>query len=548
MPALVVRAEHPIDAGLELAHPELEPALLLAQRAALLGQRLEPALLRDSLRLLALQPDAAAIGLIEVPGLDQQLLDPLLVEVSVGDHLLHLPVEQLEHLRVLDAERAGAGGTVALGSRLHDALALVLELLVLVEQPLALGPGVLRVAHPGGAHRLAVERYGRDGGADVAHPLARGVELGARRHPRQALLDRGQVAADVVELREQAFPRRVRLGFPLEGRDLVAERGQRGQPQPHLFQLRARGRRFRHLAFEPLDPLGGGGPLVVGDAQLGLEGQRGLAEPLELLPPRPHFGQPALRRRRRGGGGALRRAGRCHALVGTGLGRLDLGQIDQPGAERVVAGAERRPPLLEPVLRGPDPLVPEDAREELRALGRGHRRHDGELLLPGEVGVEELVARHAEETGDALGDGADRVGDRRRIAVLVELGAVQGAQDAILVGAEGELELDLHPRARRRAATADGLPAAARRRHAVHRPGDGLEQRGLAGAVGADDAREARAELEIGVLVLAEIAEPQPVDLHQAPARSRSTASIRDSPRRTNASRSSSAGRGRRSR
>ena len=68
VPRLVVGAEHAVDPGLELAHPELEPALLLAQGAALLGQRLEPALLRDGLGLLALEPDAATIGLLEVPG------------------------------------------------------------------------------------------------------------------------------------------------------------------------------------------------------------------------------------------------------------------------------------------------------------------------------------------------------------------------------------------------------------------------------------------------------------------------------------------------
>ena len=175
---------------------------------------------------------------------------------------------------------------------------------------------------------------------------------------------------------------------------------------------------------------------MLGDSQLGLEGQRRLAEPLELLPPRPHFGEPALGQRSRVGRRSLRRTGRRHALAGTRLGGLDLGQIHQTGAQGVVARAERGAALLEPVLRGPNPLVPEDAREELCPLGRGHRRHDGELLLPGEVGVEELLAGHAEKAGDALGDGADGVGHRRRIAVLIELGAVQRAEDAILVGAE----------------------------------------------------------------------------------------------------------------
>ena len=54
------RGRHAVEPGLELAHAEPEPALLLAQRAALLGQRLEPALLRGGLGLLALEPDAGA--------------------------------------------------------------------------------------------------------------------------------------------------------------------------------------------------------------------------------------------------------------------------------------------------------------------------------------------------------------------------------------------------------------------------------------------------------------------------------------------------------
>ena len=208
--------------------------------------------------------------------------------------------------------------------------------------------------------------------------------------------------------------------------------------------------------------------------------------------------------------------------------------------------ARRRAAFFEPVLSGTDPLVAEHAREELGALGGSHRRHHGQLLLAGEVGVEELLTGHAEETRHPLGDGAERVGDRRRISILIEFGVVQRAKHTIVARPKGELHLHLDLGAGWRAAAADGLPAPAGGRHPVHCPGDRLENRGLAGAIGPDDAGQSRSQLQLGVLMLAEVAEADSIDLHQTPARSRSTVSINSSPRRTKASRSSSAGRRRR--
>src|SRR4029077_1849337 len=170
-----------------------------------------------------------------------------------------------------------------------------------------------------------------------------------------------------------------------------------------------------------------------------------------------------------------------------------------------------------------------------------------QLLLAGEVGVEELLTRHSKQAGDPLGDRADRIGGRRRLSVLVQLRAVQRANDAVLVRAEAELQFHLDARPGWRATPPDGLSTPPRGRHAVHGPGDGLEDRRLTGAVGTDDAGQAGAEHELGVLVLAEIGQPNAADLHQ-PAKPRSTLSTSASPSRTNASRSSSAGRGRRSR
>ena len=100
---------------------------------------------------------APAVGLDPAPGLELQLLDSLLVEVAVGDHLFHLAIEHAEDLAVLGAERTGAGRAVALGAGRDDALPLLLELLILIQQTLPLGPRILRITHPGGPQVLAVE-------------------------------------------------------------------------------------------------------------------------------------------------------------------------------------------------------------------------------------------------------------------------------------------------------------------------------------------------------------------------------------------------------
>src|SRR2546422_9566563 len=48
------------------------------------------------------------------------------------------------------------------------------------------------------------------------------------------------------------------------------------------------------------------------------------------------------------------------------------------------------------------------------------------------------------------------------------------------------------------------------------RPGDGLQNGGLPGAVRAEDSGDARTEHELGVGMLPEVDEPEPMQLHQA--------------------------------
>ena len=256
MTSLVVGPRHTSQRLLQLGDAKQQPLPLLPQRRPVLGQRVEAPDLGGRLGQLALEHDASTVHLVQFAGLDLELLDALLVEVAVGDHLLHLPVEQTEHLLVLRAKRTGAGGAIAFRARLDDTLALVLQLLVLVQQALALGPRVLRVPHPGGAHVLAFQHHAGERGADVAHARARGVEVLAAGQPRQTLLDRGEVAAHVLELGEQALPRRVRLGVALESGHFLPERRQRCEPLDDLLELLSGGTGLGDLPAKPLGPLG----------------------------------------------------------------------------------------------------------------------------------------------------------------------------------------------------------------------------------------------------------------------------------------------------
>jgi hypothetical protein len=270
-------------------------------------------------------------------------------------------------------------------------------------------------------------------------------------------------------------------------------------------------------------------------------------------PPRRRRGPPAGQHGGRvhetGGGHLFSRLRACEPFAGTGILFLQLGEIRQTGTQRLEPGPERGPLLLEPFLGGAEAFVAQHTGEELGPFRRAHCGHDRQLLLAGEVGVEELVPGHPQKAGDALGDGAETGDHRRHIAVLIQLGAGEAANHPILVRAEGELELHLDLGSRRCVAAANRLPAPPRGRHAVHRPGDGLQQSGLPRPVGPDDAGEAGAQLEVGELVLTEVGEANPLDAHQpAAVASRSTASINSAPVRTNCARSTSPGSGRRSR
>jgi hypothetical protein len=161
------------------------------------------------------------------------------------------------------------------------------------------------------------------------------------------------------------------------------------------------------------------------------------------------------------------------------------------------------------LLRERELLVTEHPRQKGRPLGPRCVGEDGQFLLAREVGVEKLVVRHTEHALQPPSDFLQGVGND--CAVLIQLGTIQAAFHSIRMATERELELDAHRRARFRAQIADGIFIAARRRIAVDRPRDPLQQRRLAGAVGTDDTGDAVAEHNFGIRVLAEIDEPHPL-------------------------------------
>src|SRR5690606_4790916 len=126
-------------------------------------------------------------------------------------------------------------------------------------------------------------------------------------------------------------------------------------------------------------------------------------------------------------------------------------------------------------LRRAQLLVTEYAREELCSLGGPHGRHHIEFLLPREVGVEELGARHSQSALYQLRNRTDRASDRLVCPIEVEFGAGQAARDPVTVAAQLEVKLDANCRPGISAVVLDGIACASCRGLAIERPRHGLE-------------------------------------------------------------------------
>ena len=299
---------------------------------------------------------------------------------------------------------------------------------------------------------------------------------------------------------------------PVELRQLRLELGDRCDLGVELAELLARAQRFGQLLVEPLKFLARNDDALLGNPQIAVQGERALAALDPLLPARLFFCQRLLCL-----GALAGRRGRRLARPGQAAGcllalLLELRLRRQPRLEPIDFMPQRVAALANALLRNGELLVAQHAREKRRPLGAGRVGQHRELLLPGEIRVEELVVRHPQHALQSRGDFLEGIGDDG--AVLVQLGIVQPALDAIPVTTEAEFELHADRGAGFGAHVANGVLVAARRGIAVDRPRDRFEQRRLAGAVRPDDAGDPVTEHDFGVGVLAEVDEPQAVQLH----------------------------------
>src|SRR5690606_35274785 len=98
---------------------------------------------------LLLGADPLPFDLIQLRRLGLELGQPLLEVLAVDRYVLDLSIEHSQDLVELRLERAGAGGAGTRRARIHDPLALFLELEVLVPQVLMPALGILPVPYPG---------------------------------------------------------------------------------------------------------------------------------------------------------------------------------------------------------------------------------------------------------------------------------------------------------------------------------------------------------------------------------------------------------------
>ena len=179
-----------------------------------------------------------------------ELLDARLVVVAVDVHRLDLLVEVLDHRVQAPAERTAARRALAVFAECDDAIALLLELGVLLAQRFALGLRLLAVAHPLGAARLELSLRVLELGALLLQLerrlfLERGRALDSRvTLVRRAISSRERASASSSVLRrpssrESVFER-LELDVEREQRlDGVAQRGELRRARSALPRARA---------------------------------------------------------------------------------------------------------------------------------------------------------------------------------------------------------------------------------------------------------------------------------------------------------------------
>ena len=239
--------------------PHLMEALLFALKIAReLGELLHRELhLRQSPFELARLVERGAAALVQLAHLDRHLLELLEARLEVfpvGDECLDLLVQPVEHRAIMVVQRPLAGRALAILARLHELLAMLSRLGVLVEQRAALRLGLLAIAHPFGALGLELSLDQLEQCALLLQ-LHRDLFLERRRglDACAALAQRADFLLERTLGVEERAPSPVLARHAVEPHELVAQRRERRELFGQPLQLLLRGLHVGELALDPLD-------------------------------------------------------------------------------------------------------------------------------------------------------------------------------------------------------------------------------------------------------------------------------------------------------
>ena len=362
MAILVVGALGHGQRRLQLGERRFERHPPLAQGGGIAQRRLEPVRHRGRRLRGRFRRHPLPLEFLELRRLVLQLLDPLPVEMAVELDLFDLAAEHRQHRLEVRAQRARAGRADAVLAGRRDAVELLLQVLVLVEERLALGSGVLQVADPRRAALLDLLGDGHRRGAARRRLRTRGFHLRRARQRRDPLVEVRQVGPGRLELGVQRGAVRRRREEPLQRLMLGPERKERRQFLGERGQVRLGLQRLRDLPIEVARPLLRGRDLVLGHPEVSLQRLHPSAQLLQGVPARRELGQP--------------RRGETMRLLGPGLARprggdearhplflhLELSRVRKRRLHHRQSRAELAARLLEPVLRHTEPLESEHAR------------------------------------------------------------------------------------------------------------------------------------------------------------------------------------------
>ena len=183
---------------------------------------------------------------------------------------------------------------------------------------------------------------------------------------------------------------------------------------------------------------------------------------------------------------------------------LQAGQFSPPA----------RANFAQPVLTQLELIIAENPGQEPGTVGRPHRTHHGELFLTCEIGVEELLAIQSQHSCYTTANLLLADGYRIDLVVLKELRLVHAPGHAEFVGSNPKIHLDTNLRSSWSTMTANRISASTSCRVPVKSPCDCLEERRFSRTIRAHNCGDARAEFDLGIRMLAEVDEFDPMELH----------------------------------